>query len=156
VDSTFIIKAAALIVTADSKSMTYGGVLPALTASFSGLVNSDTPASVAGLVLSTVAASSHAGSYVITAAGAADSDYRIRSSPGTLTISPASLTIQADSASMTYGGVLGALTGTFSGLVNGDTPASVGGLVLSTVPASSPAGTYLITASGARDADYRI
>ena len=145
-----------LTISADNKSMTYGGTLPALTATYTTLVNGDTSAAISGLVLSTVPATSHAGSYAITASGATDPDYNITLVNGTLTIGQANLTISADNKSMTYGGTLPALTATYTTLVNGDTSAAISGLVLSTVPATSHAGSYAITASGATDPDYKI
>jgi hypothetical protein len=148
---------APLTITADSKSMTYGGTLPVLTASYSGLVNGDTPAAIAGLKLSTVAASKHAGNYPITPSGATDPDYTITLVNGTLTITPAPLTITANNQTMVYGGTLPTLTASYTGLVNGDTPASLPTPpTLSTVPATSHAGSYAITAGGAGDPDYTI
>ena len=158
VSGTLTIGQAALTITADDQGMTYGGTLPALTATYTGLVNGDTPASLTTLpTLGTVPATSHAGAYPITAAGAVDADYAISYVSGTLTIGQAALTISADDQGMTYGGTLPALTATYTGLVNGDTPASLTTLpTLGTVPATSHAGAYPITASGAVDADYAI
>ena len=156
VNGTLTIGQANLTISADNKSMTYGGTLPALTATYTTLVNGDTPSAISGLVLSTVPASSHAGSYAITASGATDPDYNITLVNGTLTIGQAALTITANNQSMTYGGTLPALTATYATLVNGDTPSAISGLTLATVPATSHAGSYAITASGATDPDYNI
>ena len=156
VNGTLTIGQAALTITANNQSMTYGGTQPALTATYTTLVNGDTPSAISGLELSTVPATSHAGSYAITASGATDPDYTITLVNGTLTIGKAALTITANNQSMTYGGTQPALTATYTTLVNGDTPSAIGGLVLSTVPASSHAGSYAITASGATDPDYNI
>src|SRR5207253_1395785 len=106
--------------------------------------------------LSTVPASSHVGSYAITASSAADPDYSISYANGNLTITPATLTITADNKSMVYGGTMPALTWTPTGLVNGDTKATVFNApntapTLSTVPASSHAGSYAIAVGGAVD-----
>src|SRR5947209_20485202 len=105
--------------------MLYGGTPPILTATFTGLLNGDTPDLVNGSpntapVLSTVPATSHAGFYAITVTGASDSDYTITFVSGTLVIAPAALTIAADNQSMVYGGTLPTLTFSYSGLVNGD------------------------------------
>jgi GH35 family endo-1,4-beta-xylanase len=120
---TLTITPASLTISADDQSMVYGSSLPTLTASYTGLVNSDTPAAVSGLTLSTVPANSHVGSYAITASGATDSDYVISYIPGTLTITPAALTVTADDESKTYGNADPALTYHVSAgaLVNGDT-----------------------------------
>jgi hypothetical protein len=45
--------------------------------------------------------------------------------PGTLTVTPASLTITADSKTKVYGAALPTLTASYSGFVNGDTSASL-------------------------------
>ena len=155
-NGTLTIGQAALTITANNQSMTYGGTLPALTATYTTLVNGDTSAAISGLVLSTVPATSHAGSFAITASGGTDPDYTITLVNGTLTIGQAALTITANNQSMTYGGTQPALTATYTTLVNGDTSAAISGLVLSTVPATSHAGSYAITASGATDPDYNI
>src|SRR5207245_1272138 len=152
---------------ADGKSKVYGAALPALTASYSGLVNGDTPATFSSApntpptLTTTATAASHFGTYGITASAAADADYSISYVAGTLTVTPAALTTTADSKSMTYGGTMAALTSTFTGLVNGDTPATFGASpnvtpTLSTVPANSHAGHYAITITGAQDPDYSI
>jgi MBG domain (YGX type) len=85
---------APLTITADDKTKVYGAALPALTASYSGFVNGDTAASLTTRpTLSTTAtAASRAGTYRITAAGAADSNFSITYVPGKLTITPAPLT----------------------------------------------------------------
>jgi hypothetical protein len=163
---TLTISSAPLTIAADGQSMLYGGTLPILTATFTGLVNGDTPATFnsspnTAPVLSTVPATSHAGTYSITVSGASDADYSITFASGVLVIAPASLTITADSQSMIYGGTLPTLTASYTGLVNGDTPATFNSSpntppTLSTVPATSNAGSYAITVSGAADSDYSI
>src|SRR5205823_609939 len=121
---TLTIGQALLTISADNKSMTYGGVMPALSVTYSGLVNGDTPATFGQApntapVSSTVPASSHAGSYPITVGSAADPDYSITFVNGTLTVGKALLTISADSKTKVYGAALPNLTVTYSGLVNG-------------------------------------
>ena len=155
---SFNVDAAVLTFAVDNQVMTYGGTLPTLSGSFiSGFVNGDSPDSLTALpTLSTVGANSHAGSYAIVVSGAADPNYTIIYVPGTLTIMPAPLAITANDQNMVYGGTLPALTATFAGLVNGDTPSTVAGLELATVSAGSHAGTYAITGSGAADGDYSI
>ncbi len=79
---------AALSVTADDKSKAEGVALPELTATYSGFVNGDTPASLdTPAVLSTMAtASSDPGDYPINISGATGGNYTITHHPGTLTI----------------------------------------------------------------------
>src|SRR6185503_6325515 len=149
-----------LTISADDKSKVYGAALPALSASYAGFVNGDTVASLGTPVsLSTTAtASSNVGTYPITASGAADANYTISFVAGTLTVTPATLTITAEDKSKVYGAALPALTASNAGFVNGDTVASLDTPVsLSTTEtASSDVGTYPITASGASDANYTI
>jgi uncharacterized membrane protein len=155
----------ALTITADNQSMVYGGALPALTASYSGLVNGDTPASFSvspnvAPALATVPANSHAGSDPITISGAVDPNYSISYASGTLTIAPAPLTITADDKTKAYGAPLPSLTASYSGFVNGDSAASfmTQPTLTSTATASSVVvpGGYPITASGAVDPDYTV
>ncbi|OYV76000.1 MAG: hypothetical protein B7Z74_00780 [Deltaproteobacteria bacterium 21-66-5] len=155
---------AALTITADDKSKVYGAALPIITASYSGFVNGDSAASLttAPTLSTTATAASHvSGSpYAITASGAVDGDYTITYVAGELTVTPAPLTITADDKSKVYGAALPTLTASYSGFVNGDTPAS-----LTTAPTLSTTATagshvsgspYAIAASGAADADYTI
>ena len=57
---------APLTVTAANESMTYGGTVPALTYTYTGLVNGDTSASFSGGLSTTATSSSSVGSYPIT------------------------------------------------------------------------------------------
>ena len=63
--------------------------------------------------------------YSITASGAVDADYSISYVAGTLTVTPAALTITADNQTKVYGAALPTLTASYSGFVNGDTSASL-------------------------------
>ncbi len=159
-DESIVVDPAPLTFTVDNQSMVYGGTLPELTGSFSGFVNGD-DASVISVepTLATVSANSGAGSYAITASGdvAASSDYTITYVTGTLTITPAPLTVSADAQTMTYGGTLPTFTATYYGLVNGDKPASLTTPpTYITVVASSQVGSYAVTPTGAVDPNYAI
>jgi len=151
---------APLTITAQNKSKVYGAALPGLTAGYSGFVNGDTSASLDTPVsLSTAATSSSpVGNYPITAVGAVDANYTITHANGTLSVTRASLTLRADDKSRPVGQSNPPLTATYTGLVNGDTPASLDtAVVLSTAAnQTSPVGTYPIVASGAADANYTI
>ena len=119
----------ALIITANDQTKVYGAALPTLTASYSGLVNGDTSASLTTqpVLTTTATASSHVSGnpYSITASGAVDSDYTISYVAGTLTVTAAPLTITANNQSKTYGAAVPALTASYTGFVNGDTAASL-------------------------------
>ena len=148
-----------LTITAGDKTKAYGAALPALTASFKGFVNGDTVASLAALpaLTTTATAQSHVSGnpYSITASVAIDFDYNINYVSGSLTITPVPLSIKADNKTKVYGAANPTLTATYTGLVNGDTAASVP-VTLSTAAAKSGVGTYAITASGATDSDYTV
>src|SRR5262249_8793295 len=128
----------------------YGAALPALTVTATGLVNGDTVATALTGVLATAAtAGSPVGSVPITQGTlAASGNYALSFSPGTLTVTPAPLTITIDAKTRPVTTPNPALTATFSGLVNGDTAAVVQGLNLTTTAAQdSAAGDYPITSS---------
>jgi hypothetical protein len=160
VDGTLTITRIPLTITAQPRSKVYGAPLPPFTASFNGFINGDTPASLDSPVTFTTTASqaSNVGTYSITPGGAADVNYSMVFVNGTLTVTPASLTIQADAKTKFYLAALPTLTATYTGLVNGDTPASLDTPVNLTTTAEqlSPVGTYPIHASSAVDGNYVI
>src|SRR5262249_44527732 len=146
---------APLTIATDNQAMVYGAPMPALTASYTGLVNGDKPADFRfPPLLTTAPPTSHVGTYVIAAVGAVNPDYAVTYTAGPLSISPASLNIAANNVAVMYGDALPLLTATYTGLVNGDAASAVQGLLLSTVQAGSPVGAYPITASGASNPDY--
>ena len=102
---TLQITPAALTITANNQSDIYGQANPALTVRYSGFVNSDTAASLTTQpsVSTTATTGSPVGSYTITASGAVDANYTICYTSGTLQITPAALTITANSLSKVYG-----------------------------------------------------
>ena len=155
---------ASLTITANNKIKTYGAALPTLTVSYAGFINGDTSASlVMPPVLSTTAtATSHVvgNPYSITVGGAVDPDYTISYVSGTLTVTPAPLTITANNQTKVYGAAVPTLTVSYSAFANGDTPANLAKLpALSTTAtaASHVLGSpYSITAGGAAAQDYSI
>ena len=93
-----------LTITADNDSRIYGDPNPALTATFSGLASFDTPALFGDLGLTTQATTtSGVGNWGITFAKPFNQNYAITTQFGTLTITPAPLTIAIADASRTYG-----------------------------------------------------
>jgi hypothetical protein len=156
---TFSVVPAALTVTVNDQMMAYGATLPALTLTYGGFVNGDTAASLTTgpTVTTTATDASGAGPYPITASGAVDPNYTITYAPGTLTVTPARLTITADDQTKAYGAALPTLTFHSMGFVNGDTASSLTTApTVTTVPATSGVGMYPITASGAVDPNYTI
>ena len=106
------INKAALSITADNKSVTYGDAAPTYTASYSGFVGSET-ASVLGGTLAFAceyAAGSNVGGYTITPSGVTASNYDITFNTGTLTVNKANPVVTAPTAkSLTYNGSAQAL-----------------------------------------------
>jgi uncharacterized protein (TIGR03437 family) len=150
---TLSITPATLTVTANNQSKVYGAALPTLTAGITGFVNNDTVGVVTGSasVTTTATASSPVATYPITAAlgTLAAVNYSFTFAPGTLSITPATLTVTANNQSKVYGAALPTLTATITGFVNNDTVGVVSGSasVTTTATASSPVATYPITAA---------
>ncbi len=149
---------ATLTVTANNKTKVYGDVDPTLTVSYLGFVNGDSAASLTTppTISTTATTGSPVGSYPITASGAVDSNYTINYVAGTLSITPVSLTVTADNQTKVYGDANPTLTVTYSGFVNGDSATSLttAPTITTTATATSPVGTYPITASGAVSTNY--
>src|SRR5208337_4370177 len=141
------VNAAPLIVNTMDESMTYGGTVPALTYTYTGLVNGDSSATFSGGLATTATSSSSVGGYSITEGTlVATGNYTIGTfNPGTLTVNAAPLIVNTTDESMTYGGTVPALTYTYTGLVNGDTSATFSGGLATTATSSSSVGGYLIT-----------
>lgn len=151
---------AQLTISAANAGKVYGAARPTLAVAYAGFVNGDTSASLdTPPTLNTAAlVSSPVGTYAITANGAADANYNLSYVPGTLTVTRADLTVTADNKSKTYGSGNPALSATITGLVNGDTAASldIPVSIATTASASSGVGVYPITISGAAAANYNI
>jgi len=157
-------RTAILTVKAKDATKVYGSANPAFGASYSGFVNDETAGVLSGSPsLSTTATiSSGVGSYTITSAAGTLSaaNYSFSFVNGTLSVTPAALTITADNKNKAYGAALPTLTASYSGFVNGDTSAS-----LTTQPTLGTTATanshvsgipYTISVSGAVDANYTI
>ena len=158
VNGAYTISQAPLTITAVNKTMTYGGTVPALTASYVGFVNSDNAASLTTppTITTTVTASSPANSYPINISGAVDPNYTITYTAGTMTVGKAALTVTADNKTMPLGGPLPTLTISYSGFVNTDNAASLTAQPTATTmaTAASGAGTYTITPGGGVSSNY--
>ena len=141
------VTAAPLTVSADAKSKVYGAALPALTYTYSGLVNGDPAATFTGALATSATTGSGVGTYVITKGTlAATGNYSIGAFNGAnLTVTVAVLTVSADAKNKVYGAANPALTYMYTGLVNGETSATFTGALATTATASSDVGTYPIT-----------
>jgi len=155
--ASLTVNKAALTVTPDAKSMTYGGVLPALTGVITGEVTGD---GITATYSTNATSKSDAGNtYVISATlqdpGGKLVNYTVTNNTAAFTVNQAPLSITASGASMVYGGTVPTLSGTYLGAVNGDTFTITG---TTTATSLSPVGSYPITphAAGAKLADYLV
>ncbi|HVS98386.1 MAG TPA: MBG domain-containing protein [Puia sp.] len=121
-DYTLTIDPAPLTVVVNNATMTYGSPVPSFTVSYRGFVNGDDASvlSSAPAVTTPASSSSAAGTYPVTASGAASSNYRVSYTPGVLTVNPASLQVTASAESKAFGESDPPLAYTVGGLVNGD------------------------------------
>jgi gliding motility-associated-like protein len=154
------IGAKALTIAADNKTKVYGSANPTLNVIYTGFANGDDASKLTSqaTAVTTATAASPGGTYPITASGAASPNYSISYTGGTLTVTPAALTITADSKTKVYGAANPALTATYAGFVNGDdaTKLTTQASLVTTATAASGVGTYPVTASGAASNNYSI
>jgi hypothetical protein len=153
--------AGTLTITASSPSMTYGGAVPAITPSYMGFVNGDTPGSLTTQPTCTTTATSSSpvgSSPASSCMGAVDPNYStIKYVNGTVTVTPAPLTIIAGNGTMTYGGTPPIITPTFMGLVNGDNATTLGVTCTSNATSTSPVGnSYTSSCSASAGTNYSI
>jgi autotransporter-associated beta strand protein len=141
----------AITVTADDKTRLYGDPNPPFTYQVVGLTNNDTIATVFTGTPATVATiTSPVGSYPITKGTlTANSNYTMTFVNGTLTITPAPLTIDIDDATRQVLSPNPTFTAQFIGLKVGDQPSVVTGYTLATTATfESKVGTYPIFTQG--------
>ncbi|MGZ5619614.1 MAG: MBG domain-containing protein [Methylobacter sp.] len=155
--ASFTINPAALSITANNLSKAYGDVNPILTASVTGLKNSDTDLIITGLS-TTADRSSGVGSYVINASGAsAGSNYTITTATnGNLIIKPATLNITANSLSKTYGALDPVFTYNATGFVNGESSSVLTGTLVRTAGETVAGGPYAINQGTLNSSNYNI
>jgi len=144
VQGTLTIAQAPLTITASSPSMTYGGNVPTITPSYSGLLNGASAAATPPTCAAGATSSSPVGTYATSCSGAVDPNYApITYVAGTLTINKATATLALTSLSQTYTGtprVVGVTT----------SPSGLSGVAVtyngsSTAPTA--AGSYPVSAS---------
>jgi subtilisin-like proprotein convertase family protein len=146
-NGTLTVSPAAITVTADDQSRSYGAANPALTASYTGFANGDTAAVISGSPLLSVSAdtSSPVGSYAISVTNgtlSVTTNYSFTFVNGSLTVTQAGLTVSADNQFRTYGALNPPLTGTLTGVQNGD---NLSASFSTTADVNSPVGAYPVT-----------
>jgi hypothetical protein len=154
VEGTVTITPRDATVTASSDAFAYGGTVPDIEASYSGLVNGDTAPVTDPTCSTTATSASPVGAYPSTCTGAADPNYTFSEVGGTVEVTKATAEVTASSESMTYGGTVPAITASYSGFLNGDAAPAVAPACSTTATSSSPVDTYVSTCSGADDPNY--
>lgn len=150
----------ALKVTADNKTVIYGGSSPMYTVSYDGFITGEDETKLSGTLAlnSTYAAGSNVGTYPITPSGLTSTNYDISFADGTLTVNKAALTVTAEDKAVTFLDAAPAYTAKYSGFVAGDTAAKLNGMLAYTCSyaSGSAVGTYPITPSGLTSDNYNI
>lgn len=149
-----------ITVVVQSKSRVYGDGNPSFDALFYGLPSSYGTAGngLNTLTFSTQATpSSNVGTYAINAAGMS-ANFQTTYKPGTLTVTPAALTVTANDQSREYGDPNPTFTGTYRGLKLNDTISNaVSGLQYTTsATQGSDVGYYSIIPTGTASPDYNV
>ncbi|SMH62922.1 beta strand repeat-containing protein [Azospirillum agricola] len=152
---TMSVTPAALTVTA-AGSMTYGDAPPTNIAyTTAGWKNGQDSTLLTGVTTSTTAtAASNVGSYATSASGgtlggAATGNYTLSYAAGTMSVTPAALTVTAGGGSMTYGGNVPAIGYATAGWKNGQDGSLLTGVsTATTATAASNVGSYATTTSG--------
>jgi gliding motility-associated-like protein len=149
-----------LTITAVNATRVYGSPNPAFTATYVGFVLGDDPTKLNPQVSITTTATinSPVGTYPINVSAGVDPNYTITFTPGTLTITPAPLNIQANNVTRVYGSPNPPFTATYVGFVAGDDATKLTTQATISTPATitSPVGTSPINVSAAVDANYTI
>jgi hypothetical protein len=147
---------ASLTVAADDKSRVYGDVNPPLTLSYAGFVSGEDTNVLSGAAgLSTVAdTNSPVGTYPIqiTIGSLASLNYAFNVTNGSLAVTPHALTVTANDQSRNYGAGNPTLTGTLTGIQNGD---NITVSYSTSADSNSSAGGYSIL-PGMNDPDGKL
>jgi hypothetical protein len=158
-DGTLTVTPIPLTITAEDQSQTYGGASPAFTAVFDGFIPGDDVSVLGGqLAFAAPAPTSPVGSYDVTPYGLTSESYTITFVAGTLTVTPAPLTIRANDATKTYGADLPDFSALYDGLVLGETPDVLKGSLrfITDAAPSSSVGDYEVIPTGLRSDNYAI
>lgn len=157
---TLTVTKAALEISVNKVSKVYGSVNPTFTLNYSGLKNNETsPSWEKSPTFSTTADNtSGVGDYPITVDCSATNYNVTKNIPGTLTITPAILTVKANNASRLYFDAEPEYTYAVTGFLNSDTEASFTKVPIFKTNATmaSKVGTYTITPYGAESRNYDI
>jgi hypothetical protein len=154
IPGTLTVTQAILTITVGNATRIYGAANPPFSTTVTGALNGDT---FTNSYSTTATVASSVGSYPIndTVGGPAASNYTVQVTPGTLTVTQSSVTVNvaANNATRSYGAADPTFTSTVTGALNGDTFTIT---YATTDTPSSPVGTYTIvpTVSGPAAANY--
>ena len=150
---------APLVVTASDATVTYGAAIPELSGSVVGLQNGD-PVGVTFTTVATVG--SPVGTYAIMPILVDPNDrmanYQVESDSGTLTVSPAPLTVSGSSARIVLGQAIPAFTASYNGFQLSDGPNVLEGTLTFSLPDGAPSrpGQFPVMPGGLSAANYAI
>jgi MBG domain (YGX type) len=159
VGGTLTIQQAPLQITASSPTIPYGSAIPAITASYSGLITGDSADSLTTKPTCSTTAVDAVGKYPSSCTGAVDANYSISYTGGYVTVSPAMLIITPNNVTKILDAANPALNNvSYNAFVNGDSAASLGGTLTCTTTATttSAVGSYPITCNGQTSSNYTI
>lgn len=158
VNGKVTVNQAALTITAEDKTVTYGDAIPTYTAKYEGWKNQDNESVVSGLTYTCeYAPTSNVGDYTIVPSGATALNYNISYTNGKVTVNQAALTITADDKEVEYGEQAPEFTASYEGWKNGDDASVVSGLKYTCdYLVTSNVGDYTIIPSDATAMNYSI
>jgi hypothetical protein len=121
-NGTLTISPVVLVGTPQDTSRRYGAANPNFTVNYTGFVNGEDATILTGSLLTFTPANTNSppGTYPITLSGQGAPNYSIYYKQGTVTVTGAVLVIRADNSTRSYGALNPPLTGTISGIQNGD------------------------------------
>ncbi len=154
VNGAITIVPAAVSVKASSSTMTYGGTVPAITASYNGLRNGDSGPSTPATCSTAATGTSPVGSYASNCSGASDSNYTFTYVSGTVSVSKAPVTVTASDATFESGAAVPAITPAYAGFRFGETTPATPATCSTTATSASAPGAYVSSCAGASDANY--
>ena len=148
-----VTQADAVVLTAESYTITYGDALPNFGYTSDGATLTGTPE-----ITCSATATSPVGTYDIIVKKGSVANYNVTYVNGTLTITKAPLTISGGTYTMKQGDALPTLKAEYSGFKNGETEAVLTKkpTLTTTATSSSDPGEYEVTVSGAEAQNYEI
>lgn len=159
-DGVLNVNKAQLTMTANDKSMVYGGQVPTLDASYTGLKNNESkPVWTTNPNITTTATStSQVGAYPITISDGVAKNYDVSFVDGTLSIEKAELTLRVENKERLYGDANPEFTLSYSGLKNEESvPEWVSLPEMETIAnVQSSVGSYPITIRNAIATNYNV